>query len=261
VTKDHARKKAIRARMAASGEPYSVAARKLDATPPASDTAAGEVIARVNATLAAASARFEYRRVTDVTTQEPRERPRPGPVGRLARLAASAVWDRISPEVNATEFGGMMREAFRHYVGAGFAEPAADRYQVDYGGYAQMYFDGRFWGGPSGAPLRPNNQGRRTGVSDPLGLLRLLRGVTQARYTGEETLRGTPCRAVAVRAGSDAFTVWIDDEHVRQVQSESHGGPRRGGSWKMTTTFELWDFGIPVDSLDWSHLPSFRTPG
>ena len=31
VTRDHARKKAIRARMAASGEPYSAAARKLDA--------------------------------------------------------------------------------------------------------------------------------------------------------------------------------------------------------------------------------------
>jgi hypothetical protein len=31
VTKDRPRKKAIRARMAASGEPYSVAARNLDA--------------------------------------------------------------------------------------------------------------------------------------------------------------------------------------------------------------------------------------
>ena len=35
VTRDHARKKAIRARMAASGEPYSVAARALAASEPA----------------------------------------------------------------------------------------------------------------------------------------------------------------------------------------------------------------------------------
>jgi hypothetical protein len=26
-------------------------------------------------------------------------------------------------------------------------------------------------------------------------------------------------------------------------------------------TLELWDFGVPVDSLDWSRLPSFRAEG
>ena len=39
MTRDRARKKAIRARMAASGEAYSVAARKLAATGPAGDAA------------------------------------------------------------------------------------------------------------------------------------------------------------------------------------------------------------------------------
>jgi hypothetical protein len=263
VTRDRARKKAIRARMAASGEPYSVAARKLDATPPGGDTAVREVIARVNATLTAPSARFEYRRETDIAPQQRQRQPRPGPAGRLARRAVSAVWKRLSPEVDAAELGEMFREAFRHSVGVGLVEPAADRYQVDYGAYAQMYVDGQLWGGPSGAPLRANNRVRRAGqASDPLRLLRLLRAATQARYCGEETLRGTPCRAVAVRAGSAAFTVWVDDEHVRQIQPEWPGrGPRHSGSAKTTETFEWWDFGVPADSLDWSHLPSFRAPG
>jgi hypothetical protein len=153
----------------------------------------------------------------------------------------------------------MLRESFLHYAGVGFAELAADRYQVDYGGYAQLRADGQLWAGPSGAPLRASNRSRGTEpVSDLLGLLRLLRGVTQAWYTGEETLRGMPCRTVAVQAGPDAYTVWIDCEYVRQIQYERHGGSRRGGSWTVTTTFELWDLGVPADSLDWSHFPRFR---
>jgi hypothetical protein len=251
--------------MAASGEPYSVAARKLDAMPPASDTAAvDEVIARVNATLAAPSARFEYRRETDVAAQERQERSRPGPVGRLASRAARAVWERLSPEVNAAQLGEMFREAMRRTLGVGLVEPAERRYQVDFGAYAQLYFDGQLWGGPPGFPLRAGNRDRQVkeAADDPLGVLGLLRAVTQARYCGEETLRGTPCRALAVRAGAAAFTVWIDDEHVRRIESEWHGrGPHRGGSTKTTRTFELWDFGVPAGSLDWSHLPSFRSPG
>jgi hypothetical protein len=250
--------------MAASGEPYNVAARKLNAARPAG--AAGEVVACVNATLAVPNARFEYRRVTDVAALERREPHRPGPVGRLARFAATAVWNRISPEVDAPQLGEMLRESFLHLVGEGVVEPAAGRYQVDYGGYALMYFDGQLYSGPSGAPLRAKNRRRRARPQedDPLGPLRLLRDVTEARYCGEEALRGTPCRVIAVRAGSDRFTVWIDHEHVRRIQSEYHGrgyGQLHSGSAKVTKTFELWDFGVLVDSLDWAHLPSFRAPG
>lgn len=266
MTRDRARKKAIRARMAATGEPYSVAAREQDKAPPASDAVVREVIARVNATLAAPSARIEYRRETDLGPRP--ARPRPGPVGRLVRLAAGAAWKRIAPGVEV----GELREAFFHPVGVGFVEPAAGRYQIDYGAYAQMYIDGELFGGQSGAPLRDNNRSRRAEPqnNDPLGLLGLLREVTQARYSGAETLRGTPCRLVAVLAGSAELTVWlagsaeltvwIDDEHVRRIQSEARGlGPRHTGS--ATQTFELWDFGTPAGSLDWTHLPSFRTPG
>ena len=40
VTRDRARKKSVRAQMAASGEPYSVAARKLGSTGAADEAAA-----------------------------------------------------------------------------------------------------------------------------------------------------------------------------------------------------------------------------
>jgi hypothetical protein len=38
---------------------------------------------------------------------------------------------------------------------------------------------------------------------------------------------GPPCRTVDVRAGAAALTVWIDDEHVRQIRPEYRG---RGGA-------------------------------
>ena len=254
MTRDRARKKAIRARMAATGAPYSVAAHELDPQLPASDAVVREVIARVNATLAAPSARVEYRRDSDFGSPEPVPRPRPGPLGRLARLAAGATWKRIAPEMDVAE----VRERFLHQVGVGFVEPAAGRYQVDYDGYAQMFSDGALFGGPSGAPLRPNNRVRRVPARerDPLGVLRLLLEVTQARYSGAEAVRGTPCRAVAVLAGSAELTAWIDDEHVRRIQSVW-----QAPSGSVIQTFDLWEFGVPVGSLDWSRLPSFHATG
>jgi hypothetical protein len=268
VTRDRARKKAIRARMAATAEPYSVAARELGTTPAASAAVVREVIARVNATLAAPSARIEYRQDMDAGAPERPARPRPGPVGRLARLAAGAAWKRIAPGVDV----GELREAFFRPVGVGFVEPAAGRYQIDYGAYAQMYMDGELFGGQSGAPLRDNNRSRRAEPreNDPLRLLGLLREVTQAGYSGAETLRGTPCRAVAVLAGSAELTawladsaeltVWIDDEHVRRIQSVWRA-PRGRHSGSLKRTFEMWEFGVPVGSLDWSRLPSFHATG
>src|SRR5207248_7726587 len=94
------------------------------AAAPAGGTAAGreivrEVIARANSTLAAPSARIEFRVDTDIVRPEPperQERPRPGPVGRLARRAAKAAWDRIAPGMDVAD----LREKFTHQVGEGF---------------------------------------------------------------------------------------------------------------------------------------------
>ena len=259
VTRDRARKRAIRARMAASGEPYSVAARKLDATGPVSDAAAVRaIIVCAASTLAVPSARIEFR--TDWEFARRRglpERRSPGLVGRLARRAASAAWARLAPDVDAAS----LRDTFAHQVSVGYLEPASDRYLMDSGVYAEMRVNGKRFGGPPGAPLQGRHQHAPGKQSDePTGLLRLLQGVTDAWYTGEETLRGTVCRSAAARAGSAELTVWIDAEHVRRIQTEDRSSDEFSSVGKRLT-LELWDFGVPVDSLDWSRLPSFGTPG
>jgi hypothetical protein len=252
VTRDRARKKAIRARMAKTGEPYSVAARGLSGTQPAADAAAvREIIARAQSTLAAASARIEFR--MDTTVDYSRQPRRPGPVGRLVRRGMWAAMDRIVPGLR----DAFQRDSFAHLVGAGFIEPAAGRYMIDFGGYAQIRDGDRLFGGLSGAFLEPRHQARRPPerANDPLGLLRMLGEATDATHAGDEEVQGTACRKVAVRVASADLTAWIDDEHIWRVQSEEHAS-----NVSRTLTLDLWDFGPADGSLDWSRLPSFLTP-
>jgi hypothetical protein len=256
VTRDRARKKAIRARMTASGEPYSVAARKLAAAGPTGGTTdVREIIARIDKTLAEPSARIELR----IDTEFPDWWPwlHAGPLGKLARLSARAVWGRIAPGVRAD-----LRETFTRQTAEGFLEPAAGRYQLDYGGYAEMCVDGRQFAGMPGAPLRLSHRQRRppSGRYEPLGLLTPLRDTTGAQHVGDETVRGTPCRVVAVWTGPAELIVWVDDQHVRRIRFEEQAS-RRQASVSRIVTLDLWDFGVPVDSLDWSRLPSFRKDG
>jgi hypothetical protein len=215
-----------------------------------------EIIDRANSTLAAPSARIELRIDRDIVRAEPPSRRPPGPVGRLAAKAARAAWQRVAPGVDAA----FLRDRLAHMAGEGFLEPAAGRYQIDFGGYAQMCFDGKRFGGASGRPLQARHRERGAPQpDDPLELLRQLQGATDARHVGDETLRGTPCRVAAVSTGQGELTVWTDDEHIRQVQMEEHAS----GNYSSVTqrrTLELWDFGVPVDLLDWSRLPSFRPP-
>ena len=255
MTRDRSRKKAIRARMAARGEPYSVAARKLAASRGDDAAVCRAVIACANNTLAAPSARLEVRLDTEFIRLKPRERRRPGPLGRLTRFAAKAAWQRIAPGVDAAD----LREAFKHLLGEGFIEPAAGRYLIDYGDYAQMFVDGKRFGGQSGQPLRPRNRDRGTPdqLGDPLTVLALMREAAGARHVGDETVRETICRMITVRAGSSELTVWIDDKYIRRIQSEDRAS-KGDSSVSRRRRLELWDFGVSLDSLDWSRLPSFR---
>ena len=154
---------------------------------------------------------------------ERRERPRRGPLGRLARFAAKAAWQRIAPGVDAAG----LRDAFTHLLGEGFVEPASGRYLIDYGHYAEMFVDGQRFSGRSGQPLQPRYRERREPEQpyDPLTLLKLMYQATGARYAGDEAVRETMCRVVTVQAGSSEFTVWIDDEYIRRIQSEVYGLP------------------------------------
>jgi hypothetical protein len=213
VTRDHARKRAIRERMATSGEPYSVAARKLAASAPASEAAAvREVIARADNTLAAPSARVEIRLTLDGIWSQRGER-RPALLARLASSAVKAAWEGAVPAGVRTR----LRDTFTRWAADGIIEPAAGRYQLN--GYNPWVQYG----------------------DDPMDWLRRLHNVSQARYAGDETLRGTPCRKVAASDGTIGFSVWIDEKHIRQAQTVE---PTLDQTGTMTKTLELWDFGL-----------------
>jgi len=137
--------------LAASREPDSDADRELTAAQPAGNVlVVGDVISHANSTLAAASARIEFRLDTGIVRQERPGRRRPGPIATLARLGAKAAWERVAPRVDLAR----LRDTFTHQAGEGFLEPAAGRYMIDYGGYAEMLIGGRHFGGPPGGSLR-----------------------------------------------------------------------------------------------------------
>jgi hypothetical protein len=256
VTRDRARKKSVRAQMAASGEPYSVAARKLGSTGAADEAAArDEVITRAEATLAASSARFEVRKevTADPATAPARDRHRHGPFKRLADSTAKTAWDRIVPEQARTRLRtagpGMAR---------GIIEPSArrfERHQVEWdpGMLALTMFISRPQQGLDSVP------DAHVEKEDPLELLMRLRSVTAARYAGDETIREARCRKIAVTvSGTTAgCTVWVDNEHVRQIRAVTPATERGVVTMLVTTTVtaQLWDFGVPVDSVDWPALP------
>jgi hypothetical protein len=72
-------------------------------------------------------------------------------------------------------------------------------------------------------------------------------------------VRWTTCRVVATTVDDSEFTVWLNDQRIQRFQTLERGSGRFARATR-TETVELWDFGVPVDSLDWSRLPSFRTP-
>jgi hypothetical protein len=249
VTRDRARKKSVRAQMAASAEPYSVAARKLGSTGGAGGAARDEVITRVEATLAAASARVEVRKeITTTPAQDPR-----GPFRRLADAAARAAWDHAVPERARTRL-----RTVSSGTATGIIEPSSGRFL-----YTRVKED---LSGPGLVMAfglldldRTPNAYRACG-ENPLELLTRLRSVTSARYEEEETVRGARCRkaAVTVSGTTAGLTVWADDEHVRQIQAVI---PRRAERLVVTVvvttivTAQLWDFGVPADSINWALVP------
>ena len=240
--------------MAAGGEPYSVAARKLGGTRGADEAARDEVIARVEATLAAASARYEVciQMTADPVTAPARGGHRRGPFRRLAGASVTAAWDHVVP----AQARARLRTASCG-TARGIIEPSARRFRhhqvrQDFG-MPGMLMALR----PSEADPAPDAYG--AAGQDPLELLMRLRPVTAARYAGEETIRGARCRKIAVTVSSTmaVLTVWADGEHVRQVQAVTPKTTERLVVTVLATTTvtaQLWDFGVPVDSMDWPPL-------
>jgi hypothetical protein len=229
--------------MAGSGEPYSVAARKLGGTGAADEAARDEVITRVEATLTVASARYEVRmQMTADLATEP-----------VQDAAVTAAWGHVVPEQARTR----LRTASCG-IAMGIIEPSARRFQhhrvrQDYGMPGMVMAVGL-------RDVDPAPDAYGAAGEDPLELLMRLRSVTAARYAGEETVREACCRKIAVTvSGTTAvFTAWADDVHVRQIQAVTPKKAERGVVTVVATTTviaQLWDFGVPVDPMDWPPLP------
>jgi hypothetical protein len=241
--------------------------------------AAREIVACAERTLAAPSARIQLDKELGFPPEAwPRPDGLPGVMWRVAgdtaKLVATA-WLHLTHRPEAT--GGL---GFGHTVGVGIAEPARGRYMIGYGSWAVLYADGKIFGGRSGRALQtlPNDPGLER-LEEVLWLLRLLPGTTDAALEGTDTLHGTLCQRLAARvdlarasAASGAglrpppvgrfedlralpVTVWIDGQHIRRIRF------RRGLPSKVITTLDLWEFGVPTADLDWSRLPTFRSPG
>lgn len=223
------------------------------------------VVAARERTLAAASARAELS--IRHTVQWPvRSRRRRGGLAEPLVVAGKAAGKRLWK---------LARRKARLYVtGEGVVDFDGRRYMVDYGAYAQLFVEGQLWGGRSGRPIstldpRPGDR------PPPLWLFDLLAGVTHASDEGNEVVRGTTCRRFSIttdlsRASARTpggvaapaqprfedllalqVTVWLDDAHVRRLCRSTE---------TMIETLELWDFGVAVADLDWSRVPTFRSP-
>jgi hypothetical protein len=241
MTKDRARKQSIRARMAASEEPYSVAARRLTGDAELGDAAVVPLLRdRIDATLAAQSARIQFRMETNFGTRK--DLP-----AKLFRFAVDSVLKRVAPGMEIS-IGGML--------GEGFIEPLAGRYQIYWGGRATVLTDGRTFFGRPGEPVdvhrAPDTDDGDDWLMEPL---EDMRGAASARFSGEDAVRGTPCQVITAKTGSHEYTVWVDDVYIRRVSEKTIGTSRIGGTGRVELTRELWDFGVATGALDWSTLP------
>jgi hypothetical protein len=273
VTKDRARKQDIRARMAASGEPYSVAARHLVGPGAAEPPLAAKVVACASATAGEPGARMGTRVVIGLPWVETAETPPEQRLGGVQGLARRLL-------------GALVHEG-THIAGEGFAEPAARRYMIDGGGLGGFVCrEGIVEQGRHGRRLgRPHGESGQDIVMHWLWPLWALTGTVSARVVGTEAVRGVSCQqliaeadlALALATGGNrwpssfrpgagapataALAVWIDDQHVRRVRfTQSSSGevspePADRTSRVSTVDIELWDFGTSVARLDWSRFP------
>jgi hypothetical protein len=255
--------------MAASGEPYSVAARHLVGIGAAGGSMAANVAACASATLDVAGARMGIRMVMGLpwveTAETPPEQRRRGAQGLVRRMLGALLHDGT------------------HIAGEGFAEPAARRYMVDCGPTGGFVCrEGVVHQGRRGWRVLPHRQSEQATLMHWLWPLWALTGTATARTVSTEAVRGVACQqlivevdlARALEAGGEgwpasffpgpeapataALAVWIDEQHVRRVRfSQSWCGEvsPEPADRVSRVEVELWDFGASTAHLDWSRFP------
>ncbi len=230
----------------------------------AQPTAVEAIAAARERTLAERSARIELVVELDWASVAQMPRKRRGGLSRPVISVAKRVFKIATRNV---DLGRISAE--------GVADFAGRRSMLDAGSFARLHADGKEWSGRSGRPLHTlpaEAQERPTA----LWLVDLLAGVTGATDAGQAEVRGVSCRclhatvdvsrASAATPGGVAVPevprfedllafpveVCIDDRHVRRIRVRLA---------KRIETLESWDFGVALDDLDWTRLPTFRSPG
>jgi hypothetical protein len=249
VTSDRARKQAIRARMAVTGESYATAARILSGI----SREAASVVTAAAHTLAEPSCRIRFRRDVDVRFSSPALRLLAGAVTSARPAAVTTFLDRyLSDDPD-----------LRHIAGDGFADLAGGRYLVCAGASSLIGLNDDIRGGRPGQLFAELPAAKDADSMEPLWLLRQLPRTTVARLETTQTLHGIPCKVYALDPAVGAerepelssLTAWLDGEHIRRIQVVAHVQPR-GGNVTFETLLELLDFGADLNGLDWSRLPA-----
>lgn len=193
--------------------------------------------------------------------------PGSGPVQASVRIAGRAAGRVLKLAVKDFDFGRLEGEGVLDIVGR--------RWMLDFGSYAQLRTDGKLWHGRSGR-LLSTLPSEATRASDPLWLWDLLAAVTAADAAGLEMLGGDLCTHldvitnlarvseatpddVPLPGGFNRFeqlealpvAVWLCGGQIRRIRFD-HGF--------TVDTLDFWDFGVSVNSYDWSRLPTFRSP-
>lgn len=230
-----------------------------------------EIRAAYDRTVAAGTARIEY--ATEMTWRMPRL-PEPKQRGVVRQTMID-----LAKGAGKTVGKGAWRLAtrkqdFRHQDAEGFIDCAGRRWLLDYGSYARLQVDDQEWRGRSGRPLATLPAEQPTTTS-PLWLIDLIRGVDTADDQGPADVDGHRWRH---------FDVTADLSRAAATQRAAMPSPARdryeqllalplqiwiGGGYLRRVRFSednsvleltLSDFGAEIDDLDWSRLPTFRSP-
>jgi hypothetical protein len=208
-----------------------------------------EMIARAaNRTRAAGGARFEL---------QIGERPIPWTSGRPINALRHPMMSFAR---------GVVNRSFASRNAEGVIDLRSRRYML-FGAYAQLYADGRLWGGAPGRSLSTLS-GDAHADATPLWLWELLDDVNDASQTDCAQVRGAQCRHLTASLNSrgasqmlpsrwcedaDALRpeIWIDEnDHIRRIRV--HADDR-------SQTLEFWEIGAEVAGLDWTRLPGQPT--
>ena len=133
----------------------------------------------------------------------------------------------------------------------GFLDLAGRRAMYDQGHYARVQLDDQEWGGRPGRTLGSLSTGTAPWYSSPLSLFDALTGATALEDHGVDDDPSRPWRHVTtttdVSGTEEKIHVWLDDRRVRMLQLG-----------RNTTSMTFDEFGVDVDELDWTRLPSHR---